>query len=85
MSYEEQLAKMTNAQFALEWAKVMKSINPNRKVVRRKKKQSRFMIGVKKEIKETLRKMKGVTVDIDGDDIVVIKDSETINLKIEYW
>lgn len=85
MTYEEKLAKMTNAQFALEWAKVMKSLNPNRKVDRKKKRRSRFMIGVKKEIKEAMKKMEGVTIDIDGDDILVVKNSETINLKLEYW
>lgn len=84
MSYEEKLAKMTNAQFSLEWAKVMSRLNPNRKVARKKKKQSRFTISVKKEIKDTLRKMKDVRVDVDGDDILVSKDSETIILKAEY-
>lgn len=48
------------------------------------KKQSRFTISVKKEIKDTLRKMKDVRVDVDGDDILVSKDSETIILKAEY-
>ena len=84
MSYEEKLAKMTNAQFSLEWAKVMSSLNPNSKVVRKKKKQSRFTISVKKEIKDALRKMKGVSVDVDGDDILITKDAETIILKTEY-
>ena len=39
---------------------------------------------MKKEIKDTLRKMKDVRVDVDSDDILITKDSETINLKIEY-
>lgn len=49
--YEEELSKMTENRFCLEWERVMRQINPKRKV-RKSKKETRFKRSVRGNVKK---------------------------------
>ena len=80
--YEEELASMSENRFCLEWERVMRQINPKRKV-RKSKKETRFKRSVRGNIKKILNNMSGVEFVEDGSTIYIIKGKEELEITIK--
>ena len=80
--YEEELSQMTENRFCLEWEKVMRQINPKRKV-RKSKKETRFKRSVRGSVKKMLNTMNGVEFVEDGSTIYIIKGKEELEITIK--